>query len=42
MFCDLFENLNCLAFMPVTSYNDALSNKKKAISDNEGKSGVYR
>jgi hypothetical protein len=26
----------------VKSYNDALSNKTKAISDNEGKTGVYR
>lgn len=41
-FCDLFETLNCLAFMPIVSYNNALSNKNKIISDNEGKSGIYR
>lgn len=28
--------------MPIICYNDALSNKKKIISDNEGKSGIYR
>ena len=34
------HNLNCLAFIPVRAYNDALS-KKKAISKNKGKSGIY-
>nr|ATI20298.1 GIY-YIG endonuclease [Juglanconis sp.] len=41
-FFDLFENLDCLAFIPVVSYNDAFSNKKLAITDNKGKSGIYR
>jgi hypothetical protein len=43
-FFDLFVNLNldCLAFIPVVSYNDAFSNKKLAITDNKGKSGIYR
>lgn len=30
------------SFIPIISYNDSLSHKKKAISDNEGKTGVYR
>jgi len=38
----LGDSLNCLAFMPITSYNDALSNKNKAITENEGKSGIYQ
>lgn len=28
--------------MPILIYDDALSNKKRIISDNEGKSGIYR
>ena len=28
--------------MPVAVYNDALSNKRNAIKDNEGKSGIYQ
>ena len=28
--------------MPIVSYNNALSNKNKIISENEGKSGIYR
>lgn len=42
-FLDLFVNLklDCLAFIPVVSYNDAF-NKKLAITDNKGKSGIYR
>ena len=39
---NFFENLNCLAFIPVVSYNNALSQKKLVIADNKGKSGVYR
>lgn len=38
---DLFENLNCLTFIPVVSYNDAFSSKKTAILDNKAKSGIY-
>jgi len=34
-------DLNCLTFIPFVSYNDALSNKKKAIKENEKKSGIY-
>lgn len=42
MFIDLIYYYNCLTFIPIASYNDALSNKKQAILDNMGKSGVYR
>ena len=30
-----------MTFIPFVSYNDALSNKKKAIKENEKKSGIY-
>ena len=36
------NDLYCLTFIPVVTYNDALSNKRNAIIDNEGKAGVYR
>ncbi len=40
---DLFKTFICLAFTPLGLYNNALLHKKKkAISDNEGKSGIYR
>ena len=41
-FFDLLENLNCLTFIPVTCYNDVLSNKNQIISENNGKIGIYR
>lgn len=36
------ENLNCLTFMPIVCYNDALSKKKQILSENIGKTGIYR
>lgn len=39
---DLIENLNCLTFMPIVCYNDALSKKKQILSENMGKTGIYR
>lgn len=36
------ENLNCLTFMPIVCYIDALSKKKQILSENNGKTGIYR
>lgn len=34
-------NLNCLAIIPVVTYNNAIPNKNKIILDNKEKAGVY-